>query len=119
MTIRLNLPQTSLPAGQGSQKTTANIPDTDNLAKVTINKVGWPGAGDSAGWFAISYYKPGDPNPHLMMRADFLDAPEDGNQLIFTGSIPPITGRKVEIEWSLTKPLTLSGTLDTSQVALT
>jgi hypothetical protein len=115
---RITMPPTSLPAGQGSQKTVANIPDTDNLATVTINKVSWPGAGDAAGWFQISYYIPGDSNPHILMRADFLDAPADGSQLVFTASIPRITGRKVQIDWNFFKPLTVSGTLDTSQVNL-
>jgi hypothetical protein len=116
--IRLTLPQTSLPAGSGAQKTTATIPDTDNLCVVTINKVNWPGDGLPAGTFSISYYPLGSQTPVLLMRGDFYDSPADGNQIVFAASIPPVTGRKIEIEWTFLKPLTISGNLATSQVTV-
>lgn len=57
MTVVATLNQTTLPPGPGNTRTNANIPDTAKVAKMTVNKVGWPGTGEVCGWFKLSYSK--------------------------------------------------------------
>lgn len=117
----LTLGQTSLPSGAGSQTPAVNIPSAANVCILAINQVGWPHTGEQCGFFRLSYTLDQGATWIELMSSPIMDVAEPAvksfpaNQMRFAASLADIGSvRRLKIEWSFTKALTISGTLDAS-----
>lgn len=117
-TTTFTIPQTTLPAGPlvfGP----VTVDNTVSQYVLTLNQIGWPFAGDLAFTYSCDVSLDGgvtwlNPPPS---SGDVWDLPvparhgQPANQFIIACSIPPGTGRRIRFSATLSKSLTVSGSL--------
>lgn len=119
MTIIATLPPTTLPAGPGSIKPQVDVPAGANQMLVKILKIGWPGDGQKAADFILSYAT-GSGQWVEILRADVYDEPTDANPMIFAATLTDVLDgrRRLQLAWNLVAGRQVSGSMEANAVAL-
>jgi PAB1-binding protein PBP1 len=110
------LPQTTIPVGPGSTGAIV-IGDTITQLVPAILMVGWPGTNQKIGDFRIDWGLDGV-NWNTIMSTDVFDTPTPAhntvpaNTIKFACTIPPGSGRRIQVAWNFSQSRVISGTVE-------